>query len=114
VVWFEVLGNDAPTLRAFYGKTFGWSFQMAGGGDYGMANMGAPQGIPGDVGAATPEQLSRVTFYVETPDVTATLKEITALGGTVIMPRTVRPDVTLGMFKDPEGHVIGLVEAKAA
>jgi hypothetical protein len=23
------------------------------------------------------------------------------------------PDVTLGLFEDPEGHVIGLVEAQA-
>lgn len=114
VVWFEVLGNNAPALRAFYGKVFGWSFQMAPGGDYGMANTDGAAGIPGGVGAATPEQTSRVTFYVETTDVTATLNEIAALGGTVLMPRTVRPDVTLGIFKDPEGHVIGLVEAKAA
>jgi hypothetical protein len=28
------------------------------------------------------------------------------------MTRTVMPDVTLGVFEDPEGHVIGVVEAR--
>jgi predicted enzyme related to lactoylglutathione lyase len=37
-----------------------------------------------------------------------------ALGGKVITPRTVLPDVILGIFEDPEGHVLGLVEAKNA
>ena len=51
---------------------------------------------------------------METPDVTASLEKATSLGGRVVTPRTVMPDVTLGVFEDPEGHVIGLVEAKAA
>jgi predicted enzyme related to lactoylglutathione lyase len=54
-----------------------------------------------------------VTFYVETPDVAATLDQVPRLGGKVVMPKTAMPDVTLGAFEDPEGHVIGLVEAKA-
>ena len=32
----------------------------------------------------------------------------------VVMPRTELPDVTLGIFEDPEGHAIGLVEARPA
>ena len=30
------------------------------------------------------------------------------------MPRTVLPDVILGIFEDPEGHTLGLVEARTA
>jgi predicted enzyme related to lactoylglutathione lyase len=55
-----------------------------------------------------------VTFYTETPDVTASLEKAVALGGKVITSRTVMPDVTLGVFEDPEGHVLGLVEARKA
>jgi predicted enzyme related to lactoylglutathione lyase len=32
----------------------------------------------------------------------------------MVVPRTEMPGVTLGVFEDPEGHTIGLVEAKAA
>jgi predicted enzyme related to lactoylglutathione lyase len=55
-----------------------------------------------------------VTFYVETPDITATLADVERLGGRVVLPRTVMPDVTLGIFEDAEGHTIGLVEARTA
>ena len=43
---------------------------------------------------------------------TASLSKARALGGTIVTPRTVMPDVTLGVFEDPEGHVVGLVEAR--
>ena len=42
---------------------------------------------------------------------TASLAKAQALGGKVVMPRTVLPDVILGIFEDPEGHTLGLVEA---
>jgi predicted enzyme related to lactoylglutathione lyase len=111
VMWFEVLGNDSVKLCEFYSALFGWSF----GGDpskYGLM-QGNGRGIPGGVGATYPGTRDWVTFYVETPDVAATLTEVTRLGGRVVMPRTVMPDVTLGIFEDVEGHAIGLVEARA-
>lgn len=112
VMWFEVLGQDAGTLCQFYGALFDWSF----GGDpatYGLVQANG-RGIPGGVGASYPGTRAWVTFYVETPDVTASLARAEQLGGRVVMPRTVLPDVTLGVFEDPEGHAIGLVEANAA
>jgi predicted enzyme related to lactoylglutathione lyase len=72
------------------------------------------RGIPGGVGATYPGTREWVTFYVETPDVTASLALAERLGGRVVMPRTVLPDVTLGVFADPEGHAVGLVEARPA
>ena len=45
---------------------------------------------------------------------TASLGDAERLGGKVVMPRTAMPDVTFGVFEDPEGHVIGLVEARSA
>jgi predicted enzyme related to lactoylglutathione lyase len=111
-MWFEVLGKDPATLCTFYGTLFGWAFQ----GDtakYGLVQANS-RGIPGGVGAPYPGTREWVTFYVETPDVTASLADVERLGGRVVMPRTVLPDVTLGIFEDPEGHAIGLVEARPA
>ena len=112
VMWFEVLGKDSVKLSQFYGTLFGWSF----GGDpssYGLVQSNG-RGIPGGVGASYPGTRDWVTFYVETSDVTASLAHAEQLGGRVVMPRTVMPGVTLGIFEDPEGHAIGLVEAPAA
>ncbi len=33
------------------------------------------------------------------------------LGGSVVMPVTDLPMVTIGLFADPEGHVVGIVKA---
>ena len=114
VMWFEVLGTDGGKLRKFYGDLFGWTFDVIPQIDYGVAKTGDTRGIAGGVGGPYPGTSSWVTFYTETPDVTASLTKAQALGGKVVMPRTVLPDVILGVFEDPEGHVLGLVEARAA
>jgi predicted enzyme related to lactoylglutathione lyase len=112
VMWFEVLGTDGGKLRKFYGDLFGWTFDVIPQIDYGVAKTGDTRGIPGGVGPAYPGTTSWVTFYTETPDVAASLAKAQALGGKVVMPRTEMPDVTLGIFEDPEGHTLGLVEAR--
>jgi predicted enzyme related to lactoylglutathione lyase len=114
VMWFEVLGKDSGKLRSFYSGLFGWGYRANDPPEYGVVNTGDGRGIPGGIGQIYPGTKSWVTFYVETSDVTASLKQAESLGGKVVMPRTTLPDVTLGVFEDPEGHVIGLVEAKAA
>ena len=114
VMWFEVLGTDGGKLRQFYGNLFGWTFDVVEPINYGVAATGDARGIMGGVGEAKPGTRSWVTFYTETPDVNASLEKAKALGGKVVMPRTVTPDVTMGIFEDPEGHVLGLVETRPA
>jgi predicted enzyme related to lactoylglutathione lyase len=114
VMWFEVLGNDGKALQDFYGGLFGWTYNIDNPVKYGMVNTGSQKGIPGGVGQIKPGDRPWTTFYVETADITASLAKAERLGGKTIMPRTEMPDVTLGMFADPEGHLIGLVEARAA
>jgi uncharacterized protein len=114
VVWFEVVGQNGDVLRAFYGQLFGWTFDTNNPMKYGMVQASNGKGIPGGVGQAEAGMPARTTFYVETPDVAASLETAVKLGGNVLLPRTAMPDVTLGMFRDPEGHVIGLVEARAS
>jgi uncharacterized protein len=110
VVWFEVMGQDADKLQAFYGQLFQWEFTGMGA-DYAMVAKAA-EGIPGGVGKA-PQGPGHVTFYVAVPDINATLAEAEAQGGQILMPRTVMPEVTLALFADPEGHVVGIVEPNA-
>jgi uncharacterized protein len=114
VMWFEVLGTNANMLRDFYSGLFGWTFRANDPVQYGIVNTGAARGIPGGIGEIYPGTRSWVTFYVETPSIDASLADVERRGGRVLMPRTVMPDVTLAVFEDPEGHPIGLVEARTA
>ena len=50
-----------------------------------------------------------VTVYVQVLDVKAALASGERLGGSQIMgPEEVVPDLTIGLFTDPEGHVVGV------
>ena len=118
VVHFEIVGRDADALRSYYRELFGWETDVQQPFDYGLidreANTNADGvGIGGGIGSAG-DGPGYTTFYVEVPDVAAALEQAAALGGTVVMgPETLMPGVTLGQFTDPEGHVVGLLQAMA-
>jgi predicted enzyme related to lactoylglutathione lyase len=59
-----------------------------------------------------PDYEGHVTFYVEVPDVEQALQKAENLGGKRVMGPATPPgaQVELGMFTDPEGHVIGVLK----
>jgi predicted enzyme related to lactoylglutathione lyase len=119
VVHFEIIGKDAEQLRTYYGELFGWEFDANNPMNYGIVSREGnlnPDGvgIGGGVGAAMQGSAGHVTFYVEVPDVEATLASAERLGGTRLFgPEQVTPDVQLGLFNDPEGHMIGVLKGAA-
>lgn len=115
VVWFEINGRDGEALQAFYRELFGWKIDADNPMKYGMVEAEKGRGIPGGVGEK-PEAGPGpgVTFYVSTTSIDASLADAEARGATVLMPRTELPGGTiLGMFADPQGNPIGLVEESA-
>ena len=111
VVWFEVIGKNGRNLRAFYGELFDWEFEVDDKMNYGMVEAVGGQGIPGGVGTGDQRW---VTFYVSTPSINACLEQASARGGRILMKRTELPGGTvIGMFADPEGNAVGLVEEAA-
>jgi predicted enzyme related to lactoylglutathione lyase len=110
VVHFEVTGKDGKKLQDFFQKAFDWKMEPAGP-DYMMAYTGDDQKIAGGIGKAQMGE-GCATFYIEVPDLEASLKKIEALGGRTIMPAYDVPGgPTIAVFTDPEGHVLGLVKA---
>lgn len=116
VVHFEVIGKDAEKLHNYYSDLFGWKIDANNPMNYGIVaredNTNAEGiGIGGGV-AGYEGQDSLVTFYVEVPDVEAALAKAESLGGSRRFgPEQIMEGVVLGHLADPEGHVIGLVEA---
>ncbi len=67
-------------------------------------------GIGGGVGTGPEGYAGHVTFYVEVPDVEAALAKAESLGGSRMMgPEKVLEGTEIGLFTDPEGHVVGVV-----
>jgi predicted enzyme related to lactoylglutathione lyase len=117
VVHFEVIGKDAKKLQNFYSKLFDWQINADNPMNYGLVNAagnGTEVGkgsIGGGVGSAPEGAPGYVTFYVQVPDLEATLKKVASMGGKTIVPPTEIPNmVTFAMFQDPEGNAVGLVK----
>ncbi len=112
VTWFEIIGGDGISLQNFYKNVFGWKLSDPAPemGNYSMLE-GQGHGIEGGIGGAMPGQGGRVTVYIEVDDPQAYLDKISKAGGNTVMPVTqVAPDVTIAMFTDPQGNVVGLLK----
>ena len=111
VVHWEIAAKDAAALAKLYADTFGWSAKEAMPGYVLMDTCASGTGIAGGI-AQTSEQMGNMTgvnFYVEVDDIPAYLAKITAAGGSTIMAEQPIPEVgSFGVFKDPDGHVMGL------
>ena len=118
VVHFEVVGKDGAGLRSFYSDMFGWDFgDTVGPTNYAVTpregNTNADgAGIGGGIGTGPEGYDGHVTFYVEVDDVEEALKKAESMGGSRMMGPEEMGEVgiTIGLFTDPEGHVIGLVK----
>jgi uncharacterized protein len=117
VVHFEVIGKDAEKLQSYYSELFGWEIDSDNPMNYGVVqrdgNVNADGvGIGGGVGPGPEGYGGHVTFYIEVPDVEAALAKAESLGGSRVMgPEKVMDVLELGLFTDPEGHLIGVVKA---
>ena len=115
VVHFEIIGKDAEKLRGYYSDLFGWEIDADNPMNYGIVqrdgNVNADGiGIGGGVGAGPEGYSGHVTFYIQVSDVEAALAKAESLGGSRIMgPDKVMDEIEIGLFTDPEGHVIGVV-----
>lgn len=113
VVHFEIeTAGDATALHQFYAQTFDWQIDADNPMKYGLVRTSPDQseGIGGGIGPSQ-DGSSAIRFYIQVDDINATLATIEKAGGKTVMPREVLPGmVTLAMFADPEGNIVGLVE----
>jgi predicted enzyme related to lactoylglutathione lyase len=115
VVHFEIAGTNGEQLRSYYSNLFGWEVDADNPMSYGIVkrdgNVNAEGvGIGGGIATGPEGYDGHVTIYVEVPDVEASLAKAESLGGSRIMgPETVMEGIEIGLFTDPEGHVIGVI-----
>ena len=111
VVHWEIGGDDVKKLQDFYTRLFDWHVDANNPMDYGFVDTHTESGINGGIFPADGQR--RVTIFVEVNDLQAYLDKAEGLGGKTVMPPTEIPDtVTLAMFTDPEGTVVGLVKGE--
>jgi uncharacterized protein len=115
VVHFEIMGKDGAALQSFYTDLFGWKFDADNPMKYGVVHRDdnvAPDGtgIGGGVGQSPEGHSGHVTFYIGVSDVEAALAKAESLGGSRVMgPDKIMETIEIGLFNDPEGHLVGVV-----
>jgi uncharacterized protein len=103
IVFFDIAGPDTGSLAAFYKTVFGWEAGPTGA-------LSVPVNGPPLNGTLRKDQGEKV-IYIGVPDITATLEQVVANGGKIHAPRFEVPGVViLGLFFDPAGNRMGLVE----
>lgn len=117
VVHFEIIGKDGDALQQYYSELFGWEIDSNNAMKYGIvqreSNVNADGvGIGGGVGGGPGGYDGHVTVYVEVPDVEAAMAKAESLGGTRMMgPDEVMEGLVIGLFTDPEGHTMGVLQS---
>ena len=118
VVHFEVVGQDGAKLQRYYSDLFGWQVNADNPMSYGIVQRDgntAPDGtgIGGGIATGPDGYEGHVTFYVGVSDVEAALAKAESLGGTRVMgPDKVMDSIEIGQFRDPEGHLVGVVNTE--
>ncbi len=102
IIFIDIAGPDDEELANFYLSVFGWGVDNDG-----KFTVSASSEIEGAIRKDPAEK----RIYLGVPDVTACLSLVEKAGGQVDAPRFEVPGVVvLGLFKDPAGNPMGLVE----
>jgi predicted enzyme related to lactoylglutathione lyase len=102
IVFFDIAGPDLKAQAGFYSEVFGWQI-----GPDSRFTVSAAASLPG----ALRQDPAEKVIYLGVADVTAALAQVEAHGGKIVQPRFVVPGVViLGLFADPAGNRLGLVE----
>ena len=111
VVHFEIHAPDDGATQTFYEQLFDWKVDSNNPMHYGMIDTGANgHGINGGIMSKS-EAGHMLTFYVEVADPQAALDKAVSLGSTVVVPVQDMGPVTMAMFTDPAGNVVGVVKS---
>jgi uncharacterized protein len=103
IVFFDIAGPRAGTQQRFYEALFDWIIEPGG-------RLSVPVGGGALPGALRADPADKV-LYIGVGDVSATLAQVEERGGTIVAPRFEVPGtVILGIFTDPAGNRMGLVE----
>lgn len=102
IVFIDIAGPDDEALGNFYSSVFGWDLDQDG-------KFAVPVATP--LHGAIRRDPAEMRAYIGVSDVTACLSLIEQSGGTIDVPRFEVPGaVVLGLFRDPAGNPMGLVE----
>jgi len=111
ITHFEIAARDPQKAKAFYEHVFGWRISE---GERLLEISDQDAGVSGHILPWNYEEPPYVAVYLKVADLQATLDKATEEGARVIVPPTPIPTGIFGLFLDPEGHPVGLIQYQEA
>ena len=116
-VWFDLLTNDVPGTKRFYGELFNWEFEGEPSDDSFYATIiknGTP--IASVIYLKRADEKvseSRWLSYLSVPDVDRAVDHVRQGGGVVLKkPRDFPDRGRIAVVRDPQGAMLALLRAK--
>lgn len=116
-VWFDLVTDDLPAARQFYGAVFGWQFRTIGAapGSYTVIRH-AGRNVAGMFVRTPPSgatSAARWLSLISVNDPAQVVRYVEQQGGTVIVPlATIAGRGTHVLFRDPQGAVFGVLKSE--
>ena len=108
VVHIEIPATNTQSAAKFYEAVFGWKMEHNTEFDYTMWSDGANTG-GGFIHPEDENADGKILIYIDSDNIDADLKQVTALGGTVLKSKTEIPGTGwYAVFKDPTGNRLAL------
>ncbi|MBV1857955.1 MAG: VOC family protein [Nannocystaceae bacterium] len=103
--YIELSAPDLAAAKAFYGSAFGWEFN-----DYGpeYAGIRGTEREQGGIAKGEPKGQGGPLVILYSENLEATLKAVTAAGGTISVPPFEFPGGRRFHFTDPGGNELGV------
>ena len=117
IAHFEIAARDAQSLQAFYGALFEWDIDADNPMSYGLVTAKEDdQGIDGAIYNHNPEDENDrpgIRLYMQVDDADAYAARAEELGGKSMGPSAGSPGLRhqVGGLVDPEGNIIGVIQA---
>ncbi len=110
VVHWEITARDPGRLEQFYREMFDWSVGRDAPIRHRPVDTGTEVGIKGGIAQTDGSWPSGALFYVQVDDVRSSLAKAEQLGASTLVPPVETDDGTIGIFRDPQGVVVGVVQ----
>jgi predicted enzyme related to lactoylglutathione lyase len=113
-VQWQIVAREPEKLTKFYAGLFGWKIDTNNALGYRAVNTQSGRGIGGGVWPSPPEGHDLVQLFVEVDDIDAYITKATALGASVIVPKSELPDGdAMAIVLDPAGLSFGLYRPRS-
>ena len=96
--YLELPAGSIPSIKAFYGQAFGWTFQ-----DYGPTYAAFDEGLDGGFDADPAERTRAPLPVLYAHDLEAMLARVEAAGAVILKPIYAFPGGRRFHFRDPAG-----------